>query len=127
VNKQKNCLNAEHAYVQPHSGADANLVAYWAILSAKVEAPALEKLNVKDPSKVSQEQWHQIRESMGNQRLLGMDYYSGGHLTHGYRRNISGKFSILIPIPFSKILVFWIMLKLKNLPKRLTSYPSCRL
>ncbi|MBN2310480.1 MAG: serine hydroxymethyltransferase, partial [Candidatus Hydrogenedentes bacterium] len=25
----------------------------------------------------------------GNQRLLGMDYYSGGHLTHGYRHNIS--------------------------------------
>ncbi len=87
----KKLFNAEHAYVQPHSGADANLVAYWAILSAKVETPALEKLNVKDPSKLTQEQWNQIRESMGNQRLLGMDYYSGGHLTHGYRRNISGK------------------------------------
>ena len=32
-------FGAEHAYVQPHSGADANLVAYWAILSARVQAP----------------------------------------------------------------------------------------
>ena len=30
-------FGAEHAYVQPHSGADANLVAYWAILAARVE------------------------------------------------------------------------------------------
>lgn len=87
----KKLFNAEHAYVQPHSGADANLVAYWAILSARIEAPELEQLDIKDPSKVTQEQWQKIREKMGNQRLLGMDYYSGGHLTHGYRRNISGK------------------------------------
>ncbi len=87
----KELFNAEHAYVQPHSGADANLVAYWAILTAKVEVRGLEELGVKDPGKISQEQWNQIRERMGNQRLLGMDYYSGGHLTHGYRRNVSGK------------------------------------
>src|SRR5918996_3102052 len=36
-------FGAEHAYVQPHSGIDANLVAFWAILAARVEAPALEK------------------------------------------------------------------------------------
>ena len=35
----KALFGAEHAYVQPHSGADANLVAYWAILNAKVEMP----------------------------------------------------------------------------------------
>ncbi|MEN9654136.1 MAG: serine hydroxymethyltransferase, partial [Chlamydiota bacterium] len=29
----KNLFNAEHAYVQPHSGADANLVAFWAALA----------------------------------------------------------------------------------------------
>ena len=28
-------FGADHAYVQPHSGADANLVAYAAILAAK--------------------------------------------------------------------------------------------
>src|ERR1700742_4293941 len=34
-------FRAEHAYVQPHSGIDANLVAYWSILSRRVEAPRL--------------------------------------------------------------------------------------
>lgn len=84
-------FNAEHAYVQPHSGADANMIAYWAILTARVEAPALARLNVKDPSKLSQADWNGIRQALGNQKLLGMDYYSGGHLTHGYRRNLSAK------------------------------------
>ena len=30
-------FGADYAYVQPHSGADTNLVAYWAILSAKLK------------------------------------------------------------------------------------------
>src|SRR5213593_1300274 len=30
-----------YAYVQPHSGIDANLVAFWAVLAQRVEAPAL--------------------------------------------------------------------------------------
>ncbi|MGV3561686.1 MAG: glycine hydroxymethyltransferase, partial [Nocardioides sp.] len=34
-------FGAEYAYVQPHSGIDANLVAFWAILAQRVEAPAL--------------------------------------------------------------------------------------
>ncbi len=84
-------FNAEHAYVQPHSGADANLVAYWAVLTARVEAPQLEAMAVKDPSKLSQDDWNRIRQAINNQKLLGMDYYSGGHLTHGYRRNLSAK------------------------------------
>src|ERR1700754_3116396 len=32
-------FGAAHAYVQPHSGIDANLVAFWAILSERVERP----------------------------------------------------------------------------------------
>ena len=82
-------FGCDHAYVQPHSGADANLIAYWAILQTRVEAPGLASLEVKDPAKLSQEQWSELRAQLGNQRLLGMDYYSGGHLTHGYRHNIS--------------------------------------
>ena len=39
----KELFGAPHAYVQPHSGIDANLVAYWAILADRVEAPALAK------------------------------------------------------------------------------------
>lgn len=74
-------FGAEHAYVQPHSGADANMVAFWAILTARVEVPN-EKFNTTNPMTLSQEDWNSIREGLNNQRLLGMDYY-GGHLTHG--------------------------------------------
>ena len=34
-------FGADHAYAQPHSGIDANLVAFWAVLSQRVESPAL--------------------------------------------------------------------------------------
>ena len=37
-------FGAEYAYAQPHSGIDANLVAFWAILATRVEAPALASL-----------------------------------------------------------------------------------
>ncbi|MDG5816347.1 glycine hydroxymethyltransferase [Chitinispirillales bacterium ANBcel5] len=84
-------FGCEHAYVQPHSGADANLIAYWAILNQRVEIPALEQLGQTNPSKLSQNDWNQLRDKLGNQRLLGMDYYSGGHLTHGYRHNVSAQ------------------------------------
>jgi len=84
-------FGAEHAYVQPHSGADANMIAYWAALTARVEAPSLEKMGTTNPASLSQADWNKIRESLNNQRLMGMDYYSGGHLTHGYRRNLSAK------------------------------------
>src|SRR6201991_1488829 len=36
-------FGAPHAYVQPHSGIDANLVAYWAVLADRVEAPGLKE------------------------------------------------------------------------------------
>jgi glycine hydroxymethyltransferase len=84
-------FGAQHAYVQPHSGADANLVAFLAILSARIQAPMLAELQQTDPSKVSHEDWNRIREAFHGQRLLGMDYYSGGHLTHGYRHNVSSQ------------------------------------
>jgi glycine hydroxymethyltransferase len=84
-------FGCEHAYVQPHSGADANLIAYWAILNTKIELPALAGLNVTDPNKLNRDDWNQLRRQLGNQRLLGMDYYSGGHLTHGYRHNVSAQ------------------------------------
>jgi len=84
-------FGAEHAYVQPHSGADANLVAYWAILHTRVLTPALEELEETNVSNLSREEWDVLRGRLGNQRLLGLDYYSGGHLTHGYRQNISAQ------------------------------------
>ncbi len=84
-------FGAEHAYVQPHSGADANMVAFWGILQARVGTPALEELGVKDPGKLSHEDWEKLRAKLGNQRLLGLSLAAGGHLTHGYRHNVSGK------------------------------------
>ena len=82
-------FGADHAYVQPHSGADANLVAFLSILNARVESKVLAELAAKDVSKLSREDWAKVREAMHNQRLMGLDYYSGGHLTHGYRHNVS--------------------------------------
>jgi glycine hydroxymethyltransferase len=84
-------FGADHAYVQPHSGADANLVAFLSILLAKVEKPQLVDLGQEDPAKLSRQDWEKVRQAVHNQRLLSLDYYSGGHLTHGYRHNISSQ------------------------------------
>ena len=84
-------FGADYAYVQPHSGADANLVAYWAVLSARVETPALEELGVKSLAELTDAQFDELRKKFGNQRLMGLDYSCGGHLTHGYRMNVSAR------------------------------------
>ncbi|MDY7029382.1 MAG: glycine hydroxymethyltransferase, partial [Spirochaetota bacterium] len=91
VDLAKRLFNAEYAYVQPHSGADANLIAYWAILNTRVQNPMLEKFGETNPAKVTREQWEEIRREISRQKLMGLDYYSGGHLTHGYRYNISAQ------------------------------------
>ncbi len=84
-------FGAPYAYVQPHSGIDANLVAFWSILAHRVESPALAKLGVRGVNELSDADWEELRGKLGNQRLLGMSLDSGGHLTHGFRPNISGK------------------------------------
>lgn len=84
-------FGADYAYVQPHSGADANLVAYWAILSKTVETPTLEELGVKALGDLTEEQFDALRVKFGNQKLMGLDYSCGGHLTHGYKMNVSAR------------------------------------
>ena len=84
-------FGAPHAYVQPHSGIDANLVAYWAILAQRVEAPALRRAQVRHVNDLSEQDWSALRRELGDQRALGMSLDAGGHLTHGFRPNISGK------------------------------------
>lgn len=87
----KKIFNCDHAYVQPHSGADANLVAFWAILVHKVQNKEIEKLGKKSLDELSPEEYEKIRQLLVNQKLLGMSLNSGGHLTHGYRHNVSSK------------------------------------
>jgi glycine hydroxymethyltransferase len=84
-------FGAEYANVQPHCGADANMLAYWAILTTRVENPILEQFGETNLYKLTDDQWKELKSALGGQRLLGLDYYSGGHLTHGYRNNISAK------------------------------------
>jgi len=87
----KELFGAEYAYVQPHSGIDANLTAYWAILAHRVEGPWLQNAGVKNMNDLTEADWEKLRNELGNQRLLGMSLDAGGHLTHGFRPNISGK------------------------------------
>ena len=84
-------FGAPYAYVQPHSGIDANLVAFWSILAHRIEGPALERLGKKNVNELTDADWETLRHELGNQRLLGMSLDAGGHLTHGFRPNISGK------------------------------------
>src|SRR3712207_5832060 len=84
-------FGAPHAYVQPHSGIDANLVAFWAVLASRVESPALEKAGVRHVNELTDSDWSALRRQLGDQRMLGMSLDAGGHLTHGFRPNISGK------------------------------------
>ncbi|GHJ16969.1 glycine hydroxymethyltransferase [Micromonospora sp. AKA38] len=84
-------FGATHAYVQPHSGIDANLVAFWAILADRVESPALKKAQKRHVNDLTEEDWFALRRELGDQRMLGMSLDAGGHLTHGFRPNISGK------------------------------------
>ena len=87
----KALFGADYAYVQPHSGIDANLVAFWAILAHRVEAPYLAQHEAKHVNDLSDADWEELRQSFGNQRMIGMALDAGGHLTHGFRPNISGK------------------------------------
>ncbi len=87
----KELFSAEYAYVQPHSGIDANLVAFWAILARRVEEPALAQAGVKTVNDMTAADWEKLRRAFNEQRMLGMSLDAGGHLTHGFRHNISGK------------------------------------
>lgn len=90
-NLLKEIFKADCAYVQPHSGADANLVAFWAILINKIQNPEIEKLGKKTLDELTPEEYEKIRQLLCNQKIMGLSLNSGGHLTHGYRHNISSK------------------------------------
>lgn len=87
----KSLFGCDHAYVQPHSGADANLVAFWSILVYRIQNPEVEKLGKKSVDELTEAEYEKIRQLMLSQKVLGMSLNSGGHLTHGYRHNVSSK------------------------------------
>jgi len=87
----KALFGAEHAYVQPHSGIDANLVAYWSILSKRIESPTLARLEAATVNDLEEADWEALRREFNTQKVMGMSLDAGGHLTHGFRHNISGK------------------------------------
>lgn len=91
VEELKKLYGAEHAYVQPHSGADANLVAFWAILVQRIQNKEVEKLGKKSLDELSPEEFERVRELMLKQKMMGMALDAGGHLTHGFRHNVSAK------------------------------------
>ncbi len=98
IDLARRLFNVDHAYVQPHSGADANLVAYLAVLQRRIEMPQLRAVGLANDKDVIHtnklvaaptETWDPIRRELLNQKLLGLSLSSGGHLTHGYRANVS--------------------------------------
>ncbi len=60
IERAKQLFGADHVNVQPHSGAQANMAVYMAVLQP-------------------------------GDKILGMGLAFGGHLTHGYHVNFSGK------------------------------------
>lgn len=87
-NEAKLLFGAEAVYVQPHSGADANLVAFWAILTHRIQQPYLGERTL---NALSDKEHEEMRQQLVNQTVMGMDLGAGGHLSHGYRHHCSAK------------------------------------
>jgi glycine hydroxymethyltransferase len=69
IDRAKELFGAEHANVQPHAGAQANLAVFGAFLEPR------------DPE----------------HKVLGMALPHGGHLTHGHPANVSGMWFNFVP------------------------------
>ena len=51
---------------------------------------------------LTEEQFADLRKKFGNQKLMGLDYSCGGHLTHGSPVTVSGKYFNVVPYGVSK-------------------------
>lgn len=83
-------FQAYYAYVQPHSGSDANFIAYGAALTKRIENTELIRLH-KSLSQLSSSEYESIRQKFSQAKILALSLKSGGHLTHGSRMNLSSK------------------------------------
>ncbi len=97
VEELKKLFGSDHAYVQPHSGIDANLVAFWTLLIHGVQNGEVKAKGFKSIDEMSPEQYEEMRLLLCQQKVMGLSLNSGGHLTHGYRHNISSKMMRSIP------------------------------
>ena len=97
IQELKKIFNCDHAYVQPHSGADANMVAFWSILIYRIQNAEIERLARKNADELSPDEYEKMRKILLDQKIMGMSLNSGGHLTHGYRHNISAKMMRAVP------------------------------
>lgn len=102
ADEAKKLFGCDHAYVQPHSGADANLVAFWAMLVYRVQNKEVERLGKKSIDEFTPEEYERVRQLLVNQKVMGMSLNSGGHLTHGYRHNISAKIMQSVPYDINR-------------------------
>ena len=85
-------FGAEYAYAQPHSGIDANLVAFWSILAHRVESPGPGEAPGQERQRADRgATGRSCATSSATSGCSGMSLDAGGHLTHGFRPNISGK------------------------------------
>jgi glycine hydroxymethyltransferase len=76
IDRAKKLFGAEHANVQPHSGSQANMAAYFALATSWAGSAA------GGPT---------------GDTLLAMSLNFGGHLTHGSPVNFSGKLFRIVP------------------------------
>jgi glycine hydroxymethyltransferase len=60
-------------------------------LSHKIQHPEMERLGKKKITDLTDGEHEKLRQMMINQKVLGLSLSSGGHLTHGFRGNISSK------------------------------------
>src|SRR5258708_15849246 len=77
-------FGADHAYAQPHSGIDANLVACCAVLSRQVASPALERLTAGHVNDLADEDWEALRKQLVGQKVLGMSLEAGAARAHSF-------------------------------------------
>ena len=85
-------FGAPYAYAQPHSGIDANLVAFWSILAHRVEGAVAGEARRQERQRAHRRRLGDAaRTSSATSGCSACRLDAGGHLTHGFRPNISGK------------------------------------